>query len=153
VGAVLASAAAGRLSRRIGLGLTFLAGTILYTAPLLLVPVMGGPHLGVVALLFLAEGLSSMGLMVLEISNGAITAAAIPDDLRARVGGAMAFVNTGIRPLGALLGGMLPAVIGLRPTLWVATGGAVLGCLWLLPSPIIRLRTVTEFLPQDQRYQ
>lgn len=146
VGAIFGSAAAGRVSRRIGLGRAFLVGTVLSTVPLVLVPLAQGPHLTVVALLFLAEGFSGMGFMVQEISNGAILAAAIPDALRARVGGAMGFVRSWAGPIGALLGGVLPTLIGLRPTLFVATVGATLGCLWLLPSPIIRLRSVADFV-------
>jgi predicted MFS family arabinose efflux permease len=53
-------------------------------------------------------------------------------------------VNYGIRPIGALLGGGLGAAIGLRPTLWIASAGAVLGVLWLLPSPVPRLRVLPE---------
>jgi hypothetical protein len=34
--------------------------------------------------------------------------------------------------------------VGLRPALWTATLGALLGVLWLLPSPIPRLRDLPE---------
>jgi hypothetical protein len=34
--------------------------------------------------------------------------------------------------------------IGLRPTLWIASVGAVAGVLWLLPSPLMRLRELPE---------
>jgi predicted MFS family arabinose efflux permease len=53
-------------------------------------------------------------------------------------------VNYGVRPLGALLGGALAGAIGLRPTLWIVTAGAICGVLWLLPSPVPRLRTLPE---------
>lgn len=53
-------------------------------------------------------------------------------------------VNYGVRPLGALAGGLLGSTLGLRPTLWVATVGGVLGALWLLPSPIPRMRALPE---------
>ncbi|MBW3593476.1 MAG: MFS transporter, partial [Actinobacteria bacterium] len=69
-----------------------------------------------------------------------IFAALIPDRLRARVSGAYTAVNYGVRPLGSLVGGALGTAIGLRPTLWIATAGALAGFLWLLPSPIPRLR-------------
>ncbi len=46
----------------------------------------------------------------------------------------------GVGPLGSLLGGFLESAIGLRPTLWIATLGAPAGVLWLMPSPIPRLR-------------
>jgi len=80
--------------------------------------------------------------MVLDISIGSIFAALIPHHLRARVAGAFSMVNYGVRPLGSLAGGLLGGAIGLRPTLWVATVGAVAGFLWLLPSPMPRLKTL-----------
>jgi hypothetical protein len=64
----------------------------------------------------------------------------VPDRLRARVSGAYMVVNYGVRPIGALTAGALGAWIGLRPTLWIAAVGGVLGVLWLLGSPIPRLR-------------
>jgi hypothetical protein len=53
-------------------------------------------------------------------------------------------VNYGVRPLGALAGGGLGTWIGLRPTLWIATAGALAGILWLLPSPIFGLKELPE---------
>jgi MFS family permease len=82
--------------------------------------------------------------MLLDITLGSIQQALIPDQLRARVSGAYMTVNYGVRPLGSLLGGTLGSLIGLRPTLWIATIGATLGVLFLLPSPAPRLRTLPE---------
>jgi hypothetical protein len=53
-------------------------------------------------------------------------------------------VNYGVRPLGALAGGALGTWIGMRPTLWIATVGALGGVLWLLPSPIPGMRELPE---------
>jgi predicted MFS family arabinose efflux permease len=75
-------------------------------------------------------------VMMLDISIGAIFAAVIPDMLRSLVTGAFQAVNYGTRPLGALLGGLLGATIGIRPALWVATAGGVAGALLMLPSPL-----------------
>jgi len=49
---------------------------------------------------------------------------------------------------GSGLGGALGSAIGLRPTLWIATVGAVAGFLWLLPSPVPRLRDLPEKVPE-----
>jgi hypothetical protein len=49
-----------------------------------------------------------------------------------------------VRPLGGLLGGWLGSTIGLRGALWVATAGALAGVLFLLPSPMPRLRDLPE---------
>ena len=72
-----------------------------------------------------AEFIGGFGVMVLDISIGAIFSAVIPDDVRSRVTGAFQAVNYGTRPLGALLGGFLGTAIGLRATLWVAAIGGM----------------------------
>ena len=43
-----------------------------------------------------------------------------------------------------LVSGALGTWIGLRQTLWIATAGALAGVLWLLPSPVLRLRDLPE---------
>jgi MFS family permease len=144
VGGVLGSLVTGAISRRIGVGPAFALGCFLFPAPLLLVPLAGGPEWRILTCLFLAELFSGFGVMVLDISGAAIKAALVPDRLRARVAGAYMVVNYGVRPLGALVGGALGTWIGLRPTLWVATAAAIAGGLWLLPSPVMRLRELPE---------
>jgi predicted MFS family arabinose efflux permease len=91
-----------------------------------------------------AEFFSGFSVMLLDITGGAIKAAVVPDRLRARVSGAYMLVNYGVRPLGALAGGLLGAEIGVRSTLWIATVGAIAGVLWLLPSPIMKMRELPE---------
>ena len=56
--------------------------------------------------------------------------------------GAYRALNFGVRPLGSLTAGTLGTAIGTRPILWIATSGALLGVLWLLPSPLLRMRAL-----------
>jgi MFS family permease len=142
VGGLLGTVITGRLTRRIGVGWAMVTGCVAYPAPLLLVPLAGGPRALVLALLFFAEFGSGLGVMILDITFGAVRAAAVPARLQGRVSGAFQAVNYGVRPFGSLAGGALGAAIGLRPTLWVATAGAVLGFGWLLPSPVPRLKSL-----------
>ncbi|HEY4025110.1 MAG TPA: MFS transporter [Candidatus Dormibacteraeota bacterium] len=144
VGGLIGSLITAPLGRRIGIGPAFLLGCILFPAPLLLVPLAGGPMPVVLALLFLSQFGAGLGVMILDISVGAIFAALIPDQLRARVAGAYSVVNYGVRPVGALLGGALGAAIGTRPTLLLVTIAAIAGFLWLLPSPIRRMKTLPD---------
>ena len=144
VGTLGTSAVTGRLSRRFGLGPTFIAGCFLFPAPLILVPAAGGPRWLVLAMLFTAELLSGVGLMLLDILAGVITAGTVPPQMRSRVSGAFMVVNYGVRPVGTTLGGILGATIGVRPTLWIATVGALAGLAFLLPSPIRTMRDVPE---------
>ncbi|MDQ5820110.1 MAG: MFS transporter [Actinomycetota bacterium] len=144
VGGLIGSFVAGRIGRRIGIGPAFMLGCVLFPAPLLLVPLAGGPRPLVLLMLGAAEFGSGFGVMLLDISTGAIRAAITPDRLRARVSGAYQVVNYGVRPVGALAGGALGSTIGLRPTLWIATVGALAGVLWLLASPLPGLRDLPE---------
>ena len=144
VGGVLGSLVTGRIVKRLGVGPALMLGCIIFPTPLLLIPLAAGPRWVVLGCLFLAEFGSGFGVMLLDIAAGAIGAAMIPDRLRSRVSGAYMVVNYGVRPVGALLGGVLGSAIGLRPTLWIAAGGAIAGFLWLIPSPVPSLRELPE---------
>ena len=144
VGGLIGATLTGPITRSLGVGPAFVLGAILFPAPLLLVPLAGGPKPLILAFLFLAEFGSGFGVMLLDIAFGSIQQALVPDRLRARVSGAYMFVNYGVRPLGSLIGGALGAAIGLRPTLWIAAIGATLGVAFLLPSPAPRLRELPQ---------
>jgi MFS family permease len=136
IGTVSGSFVTARVARRFGIGPAFIAGCFLFPAPLILIPAAGGPRWVILALLFGSEFLSGIGLMLLDIMAGTISAGTIPEALRSRVSGAFMIVNYGVRPLGTTLGGILGSTIGVRTTLWIATVGALLGLAFLLPSPI-----------------
>jgi MFS family permease len=144
IGTLLGSFVTARISRRFGVGPAFIAGCFLFPAPLILVPAASGPHWLVLVFLFAAEFASGVGLMLLDIMAGSISAGTVPTALRSRVSGAFMVVNYGVRPLGTSLGGLLGATIGVRQTLWIATAGALLGLLWFIPSPMPQLREVPE---------
>jgi MFS family permease len=139
IGTLLGSFVTGRIARRIGIGPTFVLGCFLFPAPLVLMPLAGGPHWFVLTTLFLAEFTSGFGLMLLDIMAGTLTAGLVPPPMRSRVSGAFMVVNYGVRPLGTTLGGILGTTIGVRPTLFVGTLGALLGLAFLLPSPVMGL--------------
>lgn len=144
LGALLGAVVTSRLVRLLGLGRTVVLGFVLFPAPLILVPLADGPTPLLLSALVAADFLSGLGVMVLDITVGSMQTATIPETLLARVTGVKRTINYGIRPLGALLGGALGTALGVRPTLWIATVGALAGVLWVLPSPIPRLRDLPE---------
>ncbi len=144
LGSVLGSAIARRLNERFGLGNVLVGAFVLAPLPLVLVPLTTGPPALSMALLTAAEFCSGIGVMVLDVGLGSVQAAVIPDQLRSRVWGAIVFVNWGVRPIGALAGGLLAGAIGLRPTMWLAAVGGLAGVLWLLPSQISEVRGVSD---------
>lgn len=144
VGGLVGATATGRLARRFGVGPALVASFVLFPAPLLLVPLAGGPSPLVLGMLFAAEFLSAAGVMMLDIVGGSVQTALTPPALLARVTGARRTVNYGIRPIGALLGGALGTALGVRPALWIATTGALAGVLWVAFSPVRRLNGLPE---------
>jgi MFS family permease len=139
-GALIGAVVAPRLGRTIGIGRAVIVGAILFPVPLALFPLAYGSHTAVVAMLLAGEFLSSIGVMVFDVNQNAVIALAIPDSLRTRVFGAYRFVNYGTRPIGALLGGVLANAIGVRETLWISVIGSSLGVLFLVFSPMLRVR-------------
>jgi MFS family permease len=146
VGAVVGAIVASGIGRRIGLGPAYALGCLLFPVSLLLIP-LAGPDMPmplILALIFGSEFGAGFGVMILDINVGAIIYARTPDRIRARANGAFRFVNYGVRPLGALLGGLLGDALGVREAIWVATIAAVAGVAFLLGSPVLRLRDLPE---------
>lgn len=144
VGGVIGALIASRVGRRLGLGGAYALGCVIFPVPLVLVPLVSGPPEAVLVMLFATEFLAGLGVQILDINVGAVLAARTPDAIRARSGGAFRFVNYGIRPVGAFLGGLLGGVIGVRETLFVVTIAASVGVLWLVGSPIPGLRELPD---------
>jgi predicted MFS family arabinose efflux permease len=144
VGGIFGALIAPRLEQAIGIGRSVVLGSLLFPAPLLLVPIASGSELQLGLILAAAEFFSSVGVMIFDVSAASMTFLRTPDRIRARTSGTFRFVNYGIRPIGALIGGALGTVLGLQAALWIGVVGALLGVLWLFASPIPRLRNVAE---------
>jgi MFS family permease len=143
-GAVLAP----RLSRRFGVGRVLVLGAFLFPAPTAAIAFAGGPHWLAATVLAAAEAVAGAGVMLMDINLNSVLFAVTEDHVRSRVTGVFGMINYGARPIGAVVGGFLGTGIGLRPTLLIAAVGGVLGCLWLLPSPIPQIRSLDEVTPE-----
>ena len=159
IGAILSAGALGgflgafvapRVGQRLGPGPSTLLGCVLFTAPLVLIPLAAGPTGVVVATLTVAEVLSTIGVMIFDVNLMNLKLVVTPHALRARIYGAWRAVNFGVRPVGALAGGVIGTAIGLRPTLWIATLGAVAGAIWVWLSPLRSLRSLRSIPPEGQ---
>jgi MFS family permease len=145
VGGVLGALTASRIGRVIGVGRAYLVGLIVFPASVLLIPLAGGmPQAVILTLLFLSEFGQGLGVMILDINAGAMLQARTPDRIRGRAMGAFRFINMGIRPIGATLGGVLGGVLGVQQTLFVVIAAQLLGVVWLFGSPVLRLREMPE---------
>jgi MFS family permease len=144
IGGLLGAVVTPRLSRRYGAGRMLTLGAVLFPLPVAAIALAGGPHWVAATVLAAAEAVSGAGVMLLDINLNSLIAVVTADAVRSRVNGVFGTINYGVRPLGAVLGGVLGGWLGLRPTLLAAAVGGALCCLWLLPSPIPSVRRVDE---------
>jgi MFS family permease len=146
VGGVVGALVAARVGRRIGIGPAYALGLVLFPASFLLVPLVapGSSIPLVVTVFFIAEFIGGFGVMILDINAGAIIPARTPHRIRSRAIGGWRFVNQGIRPIGAVVGGVAGGLIGVRETLFLASIGALCGVLFLFRSPVLEMHEVPE---------
>ena len=110
IGGVIGAIFATRIGRRIGLGPAYALGCVLFPASLLLDPagrLRACRCRSSWRCSSASEFGAGLGVMILDINVGAIIYARTPDRIRGRAGGAFRFINYGVRPIGALLGGLL----------------------------------------------
>lgn len=141
-GSLLGAVLAPRISRRLGVGWTICLGAVLFPAPIAIIAAAGGPVWLRAGALTAAEFIGGIGVMLFDINLNSLETSVIPDAMRSRVSGAYNTVNYGVRPLGAVVGGLLGTLLGIRATLLIAALGGSLCVLWLLPSPIRSVRTL-----------
>lgn len=139
-GGLLGAVASPAIARRLGIGRSIVAGAVLFPAPFALIAAATGPAWARLGTLGTAEFLSAFGVMLFDVNLNSLQTSVVPDGLRSRVAGAYSTVNYGVRPLGALIGGELATLAGLRVTLIVAAVGGAMSALWLLASPIPGVR-------------
>jgi MFS family permease len=140
VGAVLAP----RLANAFGVGMIIIVGAIVYPAGFAVAALAGGPTPWRMAAVAGAEFVTGVGVMLFDVNLNSLQACVTPDAMRSRVSGAFTTINYGVRPLGAVIGGVLGTTVGVRPTLVVAAVGGSLAFLWLVWSPIRGVRRLAD---------
>jgi MFS family permease len=135
VGALLVE----RVTRRFGIGPTLLGAQVVIGLSTLLIPLAAGP-LWVATALLMASQSSDAAWSIYEINALSVRQSVTPPALLGRVNASMQLLGAGLGPLGAVAGGLLAELIGARTTLGIASAGIILGALWLVFSPVDRLR-------------
>ncbi|MER7730758.1 MFS transporter [Streptomyces erythrochromogenes] len=140
VGALLGATFSGRISKRMGFGPALRMVTLLAClSPLvLLVPGDTGP----VSLTILGTTLAVHGfhLAVFNVNSLTLRQTVTPARLLGRMNASYRLILYGTIPLGALLAGSLASLFGLRAALAVGVAGIALPAVWILFSPVYRLR-------------
>ena len=143
-GAFVGAAAARYPERRFGVGPTIVGSMFVGCTLPLVLPFIEGSHTTLVA----AFGATFFGWgLAIAISNVHVVSlrqATTPHALLGRMNASYRFFTYGAIPLGALLGGFLGEIIGLRETLFVGSVGLLVAFLWVGLSDVPRLRELPE---------
>ena len=142
VGLLIGALTAGWISARLGVGRTILVSAALVGPGLVLIPL--SPTSFPVPLLVLALIVFGFSGMLYNITQISLRQAITPERLQGRMNSVMRFIVWGVLPLGALLGGLLAATIGLRQTLFVAAAGGAASWIPIALSPVRDLRRIPE---------
>ncbi len=138
VGGIAGAALAEPLARRVG-SARIIWLSLAVTAPLGLLGPLAFPGLG---LLLFAAGAAAgaFGSVVYNVAQVSYRQAICPPALLGRMNAAVRFIVWGTMPLGALVGGVLGSLLGVRPALFVSAIGMSLAVGWVLASPLRTMR-------------
>lgn len=140
IGALLGSLLAGYVAERLGTGPAIIGAMTLACLAPVFIPLATGSSVTVLLFLILAHLLGGVGVAISNVHVVSLRQTITPDRLLGRMNASYRLVIYGTLPLGALLGGILGETIGLRPTLAFGALGLLSAVLWVLFSPVPRLR-------------
>jgi MFS family permease len=137
-GGILGAVCSGALTRRIGQARAIWLVPLCTLPGHLLLPLAApGWRLGLAGF---GAALGWCGIIIYNVASVSYRQAICPDRLLGRMNASVRFVVWGVIPLGGLLGGGLGEGLGLRGALWVAVTGEVAAVLWVVCSPLRRMR-------------
>lgn len=143
-GALVGSVAAVPAGRWLGVGRSILLAVVLECAAMLVVPFTPAESLVTLPVLALAFALNGVGTASSSVMAITIRQLVTPERLLGRMNASYRFVSYGAIPLGALLGGVVGQTIGLREGLIVGCVALLTTVVWIVLSPLPRLRDLGE---------
>jgi MFS family permease len=142
VGSLVGALTANRVARLVGIGPGLIAVAAIGGLGLLLIPLATGDL--VIPFLVVANVLWGFFVLNYFVSAISLIQAITPEHLLGRTNASRRFLVQGVIPVGALLGGTLGTVLGLRPTIAIGAVGASVAVLPLLFSPLRAVKTTEE---------
>lgn len=140
VGGLLSGAFAHRVSARVG-SARIIWVSMLVPGPFYFLMPLAQPGWG---LALYGVGLAALSANVVMFNTAALSyrQQVCPPELQSRVSAVYLWVCYGVIPLGSLFGGTLGTAVGLQPTLWVCVIGMWSASLFVVFSPLRKLRDV-----------
>jgi MFS family permease len=137
-GALLGALLAPRVAARLGAGRTIVLASAVFSVALFALPAASGPTWLELLVLGGSEAVAGAAVMLFDVTASGLTLTLVPAQLLGRVSSCNGFLTQGVKPLGALAGGVLGTTLGLHTALWVAAFGATTTVLWTVFSPLRR---------------
>jgi MFS family permease len=143
IGGLIGSLVARRFAERVGQGPAIWLSILIIAPTGFVVPFVHRDwSLGLLAV---AQVVMYMGVVVYNITQVSFRQGLCPPELLGRMNATMRFLVWGTMPVGAILGGVLGTVIGIRSTLLVVAIGSSLTFLPVFFSPLRRMRELPSY--------
>jgi MFS family permease len=139
LGGLFGALLAGRVRNALGLGKVMTLTTIGVSTFLLFLLVPHGASPVTVAILGAAQLAYGFSISMFNVNAITLRQTLTPPRLLGRMNATYRMMLFGAQPPGALLGGILAAVLGLRPALIIALVAMVSPMAWLFFAPVFRL--------------
>jgi MFS family permease len=145
VGSLVGSFLASRVIGRLGFGPALIWTAIGASVIGVLTPLAGGPLPLAVLMVFLPQ-LVGDGLQTIEgVAELSLIQGVVPDRILGRVNATLEVFSHGIAyPIGALAAAGVAGVIGVRGGIAIGWAGMAVSILFLVFSPLPRIRTITD---------
>jgi MFS family permease len=146
IGGLVGALSCGVLRRWIG-SARLIWLSLVVTSPFALLIPLTFPGAGLVCFAVGSTAIS-FGATVYTVHQASFRQLLTPHRLLGRMNATIRFITWATIPLGGLLGGALGSWLGNRAALWACAIGICLAPIWLLASPLRRMRD-TESIPAD----
>ena len=148
VGSLVGSVVAARVIRRLGIGPAIIWTAIGASTLGILTPLAQGPVALATLMVFLPQ-LIGDGLQTIEgVGELSLVQGVVPDSILGRVNATLEVISHGIGyPAGALVAAFVAEQFGARSAIAVGWAGMAASILFLVLSPLMRLRAAADWRP------
>ncbi|HEY8807783.1 MAG TPA: MFS transporter [Candidatus Limnocylindria bacterium] len=144
IGSLVGAAFAGRVVRRIGIGRSILIMMLANSAIGVLTPLAFGPLVLATLMVFLPQLIGDGMNTIQWIAQDTVVQTAVPDRVLGRVNATLDVLSHGAAPFGALVAAAIAEAYGVRTAIGIAWLGGLASVLFIVFSPLPRLRSVEE---------
>lgn len=139
-GSMIGAGLAPVVRLRFGLGRTFIGAVLSMAAAYSLIPLAHGPSPMPLLFLIASQIFGDCAHTTYVINEVTLRQRVAPEEALGRVNAAMQLLTRGVFPVGAILCGLVAQSFGVRTTLSIAVSGILAASIWLIASPLRKLK-------------